>query len=295
MTAERWKAIIKRLGFDVSIVDSYDSGDEDVAIVIHAGRHADSIRRFKKQHPDRRLIVAITGTDVYTPDFDRDDVRMALKLADDIVVLQPRTASDIDPAFRDKVRVIMQSVMAIAITESRPTNVFEICVIGHLRPVKDPFRAAEASRLLPESSKIRILHLGAALSPEMDSRAQQEMAENPRYRWLGDLGHDEAMRILGRCRLMVLSSLSEGGPAVIPEAIAAGVPVVATRVSGCIGMLGDDYSGYFEPGDTGALAALLTNCECNERFYRRLVESCDLRRPLFDPDVEFEAWRKLLN
>ena len=80
VTAERWKAIIERLGFDVSIVDRYDSEDMDVVVAIHAGRHTDSIRRFKSRYPDRRLIVAITGTDIYTSEFERENVQTALTL-----------------------------------------------------------------------------------------------------------------------------------------------------------------------------------------------------------------------
>ncbi|HIA67442.1 TPA: hypothetical protein EYN98_15570 [Candidatus Poribacteria bacterium] len=47
-------------------------------------------------------------------------------------------------------------------------------MIGHLRPVKDPFRVANAVRLLPASSQIKVLHAGAALSPDMESEAVAE-------------------------------------------------------------------------------------------------------------------------
>ena len=55
---------------------------------------------------------------------------------------------------------------------------------------------------------------------------------------------------------MVLSSLSEGGANVISEAVAAGVPVLASRIDGSVGLL-DDYPGYFPVRDTAALARLL--------------------------------------
>ena len=37
-------------------------------------------------------------------------------------------------------------------------------------------------------------------------------------------------------------------------------PVLASRISGNVGMLGDDYDGYFELGDSDGLAALLRRC-----------------------------------
>jgi glycosyltransferase involved in cell wall biosynthesis len=172
--------------------------------------------------------------------------------------------------------------------------VFEIAVVGHLRPVKDPFRAADASRLLRPESTVRILHLGEALSADMADRARREAATNPRYQWLGDLPHDDALAVMARCRLVALTSLSEGGPAVIPEAIVTGVPLVASRVAGCVGMLGDDYPGLFPPGDTAALAQLLGQAERDPAFYESLRAACDRLRPLFRAEAEAAAWSSLL-
>jgi glycosyltransferase involved in cell wall biosynthesis len=99
---------------------------------------------------------------------------------------------------------------------------------------------------------------------------------------------------MARCRLLALTSLSEGGPAVIAEAIVAGVPVIATRVSGCVGMLGDDYHGLFAPGDTQGLAELLDRAERDAGFYRSLRAVCDRRRPMFRPETERATWRAVL-
>ena len=43
----------------------------------------------------------------------------------------------------------------------------------------------------------------------------------------------------------------------IAEALTCGVPVVASRIDGNVGMLGRDYAGYFTPGDDRELAQLL--------------------------------------
>ena len=49
----------------------------------------------------------------------------------------------------------------------------------------------------------------------------------------------------------------EGGANVVVEAITAGTAVLASRMSGNVGMLGDAYPGYFEVGDADGLAALV--------------------------------------
>jgi hypothetical protein len=56
---------------------------------------------------------------------------------------------------------------------------------------------------------------------------------------------------------MVLSSLSEGGAKVISESVVAGVPILASRMDGNVGLLGAHYPAYFPVGDTEAFARLL--------------------------------------
>lgn len=295
VTAERWAGLLTHLGCSVGVTERYGGEPFDLLIVLHVGRGAASIRAFRQRHPSRPLIVTVTGTDVYGGGFDASEVTGSLTAADRIVVLQPRTVDDLSTAVRAKTAVIFQSAEPPARREPIRPDVFEVAVVGHLRPVKDPFRAAEASRLLAPESRVRILHLGEALSPEMGERARAEAASNPRYEWLGDLPHEDALTVMSRCRLVALTSLSEGGPAVIPEAIVAGVPVIASRVAGCVGMLGDDYPGLFPPGDTRALAQLLTWAEGDAGFYQSLRDACDRLRPLFRPEAELAAWAGLLS
>jgi putative glycosyltransferase (TIGR04348 family) len=294
ITAERWQDLLRTLGYAATVIDDYAGESFDVLVVLHAGRRADAARRFRQMHPDRALVVAVTGTDVYGSEFDRVTVHASLAAADRIVVLQPRTADDLPPDLRPKVRVIYQSAEPPARREQPRADLFEVAVVGHLRPVKDPFRTADAVRLLGPASRVRVVHLGAALSSDMAERARQEMATNPRYEWLGDLSHEDTLAVMGRCRLVALTSLSEGGPAVIAEAVVAGVPVLATRVAGCVGMLGDDYPGLFPPGDTATLAALLDRAERDPRFYAALADACTRRRPRFDPAAELDSWRTVL-
>jgi glycosyltransferase involved in cell wall biosynthesis len=111
---------------------------------------------------------------------------------------------------------------------------------------------------------------------------------------VGDLPRWQALRLLARCRLMVLSSRMEGGPNALSEALAASVPVVCSRVDGSVGLLGDDYPGYFTVGDTQALAALLRRAETDRAFYAALQARCRAAQPLVDPARERREWRELL-
>ena len=168
-------------------------------------------------------------------------------------------------------------------------------MLAHLRPVKDPFLAAEATRLLPSGSPVRVLHAGGGLEDGMEDRALTEMGENHRYRWLGDLPRWQALRLLARCRLLALTSVAEGGANVVSEALACSVPVVSTDIPGSVGILGADYPGYFPVGDAKALAALLERAADEPDFYRRLDEACRELRPLVEPTRERDSWKLLLH
>jgi glycosyltransferase involved in cell wall biosynthesis len=173
-------------------------------------------------------------------------------------------------------------------------DVFEVCVLSHLRPVKDPLRTALAARLLPAASQVQVLHLGAALSEELAGQARAEAARNRRYHWLGELPRNEALGVLSRCRLLSLTSESEGGANVISEAVVAGVPVISSHIAGSMGLLGDDYPGYFPVGDTQALADLLWRAETDAMYYHHLRDCCARLRPLFEPAREKQSWEDLL-
>jgi glycosyltransferase involved in cell wall biosynthesis len=209
--------------------------------------------------------------------------------------LQPKAQAELQPGLRDKVRVIYQSVSAKQPRGDSPSKRwFEVCVIGHLRPVKDPFRAALAARLLPAGSRVRVVHLGEAMNDSMASRARAEMSVNQRYHWLGEQPRARVQRMLARSAVCVLSSKLEGGANVLSEAIVAGTAVLASRIPGSVGILGEDYAGYFELGDTEGLARLLDRSERDPAFLARLKLHCAKLRSLFDPARELAAWRKLI-
>jgi glycosyltransferase involved in cell wall biosynthesis len=121
------------------------------------------------------------------------------------------------------------------------------------------------------------------------------MAINPRYRWLGERPRAEALKILVSSRLMALTSRLEGGANAVSEAIACSVPVISSRIAGSIGLLGEEYPGYFPAGDTQALSELLRHAETDAGFYESLTSWCERRAALVNPANERQAWRDLLD
>src|SRR5262249_44942680 len=135
-TTVRWTRILRELGHDVHVADRYDGSAADLMIALHAWRSADGIRDFRERFPDRPLVVALSGTDIYEY-IDRDPTRTlhSLACADRLVALQELARRRVPTRFRPKVRVIYQS--APPMRPSGPTRSFDVAVIGHLRDVKD--------------------------------------------------------------------------------------------------------------------------------------------------------------
>ncbi len=293
-TACRWARLLRAFGHRVVIREDYRDEPCDLLIALHARRSAGAVERFRRAHPERPLIVALTGTDLYEDLRASPEVKRSLELATRIVLLQPEGVAELSESLRAKARVLYQSAERPRGRIVPLRRVFEVCVIANLRAVKDPLRAAWAARYLPSASRIRITHVGAALEAEWAEAARAEMAVNPRYRWLGEQPHGRALRLLARSRLLVLSSRMEGGANVLSEALAASVPILATRIPGSVGILGPEYPGYFPVGDTEALAALLWRAETDRDFRAALRAHIRRLRPLVSPARERRGWRALL-
>jgi putative glycosyltransferase (TIGR04348 family) len=300
VTALRWARILRQLGHRVAVAQTYEGEPYDVLVALHARRSHEAMRRFREERPRAPLILALTGTDLYGDIRNSPEAQDSLELATRMILLQPKGIAELPLHVQDKALVIYQSVSM----RPRPpatngrvggaTRAFTVCVIGHLREVKDPFRAALAARLLPASSRLHVLHIGGELENGYAAQAQAEMAVNPRYRWIGEKPRWSVFRYLQQSRACVLSSYLEGGANVVSEAIAASVPVLASRISGSVGILGEDYPGYFEVGDTEGLARLLGRAETDPAFLADLAARCARLAPMFEPAREKAAWAQLL-
>ncbi len=294
-TAVRWARILHDLGHDVRVATEYSDEPADLMIALHAWRSAESIIRFREQYPRRPLVVALTGTDIYRfIDTHAETTLHSIEVADALVGLHDLVNDAIPARFAGKLHVIYQSAPPLSRPRAPSVRHFDVCVIGHLREEKDSMRAAMAARALPASSRIRVIHLGKAHTEDWAEMARAEMVLNARYQWRGEVPGWAVRREFVKTRLMVLSSIMEGGANVISEAVVAGVPVIASDIPGSIGLLGRDYPGYYPVRDTAALTRLLTKAETEPRFMARLEKACSDRAPLFTPDREREGWRRVL-
>jgi putative glycosyltransferase (TIGR04348 family) len=297
-TAERWAQLLSELGHHVQVGHDWPGScptkQWDLLIALHARHSFPTVDRFHRAHPDTPVVEALTGTDIYHDIERNSEARQSLEIASRLVVLQPKAVEALPAHLHGKCRIIHQSAELVGPPDRPDKNVFRVCVLAHLRAVKDPLRAAYAVRDLPPDSRVQVTHAGGVLDPELAREAEAEQRRNPRYRWLGNLPQKRALCLLAGSHLLVLTSLFEGGANVVSEAIAAGVPVLSTLIPGSIGILGPEYPGYFPVGDTRALCLLLQQAETDSGFYGDLERRISDLKPLVDPRRERGRWRALL-
>jgi putative glycosyltransferase (TIGR04348 family) len=284
-TALRWAAFLRRAGHRVDVsVQWSPAASTDAMLALHARRSHASISGFPR---DRLLVVALTGTDVYRDIHESAEARESLELAQRLIVLQPSAATELPARLRHKVRVVVQS-SATGLRHQPVKGRFRLCVLGHLRAEKDPLRALAALALVRDPS-LEVVHLGAPLDAALGDELRLGMTREPRYRWLGSVPHGRALRWLASSHAMVISSRMEGGANAVCEALRIGVPILASRISGNVGLLGTAYAGYFPLEDERSLARLIERTAHDGRFYSGLKKTVGGLRRKVAPREEARA------
>lgn len=149
---------------------------------------------------------------------------------------------------------------------------FAVLIVARLDPIKDHATLLRAMGTLRRRAPRAVL-LIAGDGPE---RSRIEAL-------IGELGLEGKARMLGQrrdvpdllaaCDVFVLSSKSEGIPLTAIEAMAAGRPVVATRVGGLPEVVTDETGVLAPAGDAGGLAEALAALANDPPRRRRLGEA----------------------
>ncbi len=284
MLRERYKVIVQT---------EWDGKPVDAMLALHARRSASWVAAYRSRHPDGALAVVLTGTDLYRDLPESAEAIGSLDAADRIVVLQDDAPRLLERRWRSKCRVIFQSALPLR-RRRKAKGPLHCVAVGHLRGEKDPATLYAAVALLPRELPIAVRHIGAPLDEKLAAAARALQAREPRYRYSGALPHGLARAAIAAADVLVHPSVMEGGANVIAEAVSAGTPVIASRISGNIGMLGRGYPGFFEPGDAKALAEKLVAAATDRAYLRALEAACRERRPLFRPAEERRALREFV-
>lgn len=279
--------------YRVIVQTQWDGAPANLMVALHAKRSAPSIAAWRSRHPSAPLLAVLTGTDLYRDLPSGPEVARSLDLADGIIVLQDDALRLLEARWRRKAHVVFQSARTLP-PRAKAKGRLHCVAVGHLRAEKDPATLLAALERIPSGLPITFRHIGAPLDPELAQAARSLERRDARYRYSGALPHGTARSSIAAAHLLIHPSIMEGGANVIVEAVTAGTPVLASRVSGNVGMLGEDYPGYFAVGDPAALAQCLVRALEEPGYLRALKAACARRKPLFTPAAERRLVRNIV-
>lgn len=251
-----------------------------------------------------KLVFSVHGSDLLRPTrWDERLLPRILPRADGVTAVSLPTAArvrgcrGVDPA---RLRVIPNGIdfdfwstapsprLAIA---DRPANVL---AVGRLLPVKghDVLLRAFAG-VLRRVPRARLVIIGDGPSLPDLQRLAQELELGDAVELAGELDAPEVRKHLAKARAFALPSRSEGLPLVLLEAMAAGVPVVATQVGGVPDVVSSGTALIVPPEDPEALAEALCSLLLDPQLASTLSERGKQRAPHFSAAAAYTAYEDL--
>lgn len=178
--------------------------------------------------------------------------------ADKLVVIRNGLALQAEPAARDAVRAALLAELQL------PADALLIGNVANLRPVKGHrYLLQAAATVVRQFANAHFVLIGTG---ELHTALLEQAAElgiSANVHLLGQ--RPNAAQLAQAFDLAVLASLHEGLPNTVMEAMAAGVPVVATAVGGVLEMIADGETGYLAPAaDAARLAEKLLQALADE-------------------------------
>lgn len=171
---------------------------------------------------------------------------------------------------------------AIKASLALPADAIVLACVASFKPAKDHANLISALEIVRDAGVTFVCLLVG------DGELMPEIQDKVRERNLGDhtrfLDAREDVAALLRCSdVAVLASRQEGFPVAVMEAVALGVPVVATRVGGIPDVMTDDENALLvAPGDPHALAEALQRAILSPDLRRRLAVSAAQLQPQLD-------------
>jgi glycosyltransferase involved in cell wall biosynthesis len=123
-----------------------------------------------------------------------------------------------------------------------------VSFVGRVEPAKGVDELFEA---LAEVKELRALLIGDVPEPDTISRALEAADMGERVKLVGPVPHEQVPRYMSASDLFILPSKHEGAPRVVLEAMAMGLPVVASAVGGIPEVVDDGVNGLLLKESTG--------------------------------------------
>jgi len=302
-------------GYDIDILALDDSGWQQ-QLDLYTSEHSYSIvhgfhamhSSIVTEHPrisKTPMLLTATGTDI---NFDmtghnRQRVLQTLLKAERIVVFNPdmsRRIINADPGLKSRITVIPQGVdlpAGPAFTRkqfclSESDTVF--IMPSGLRPVKNIDLALEGlEKARASNPALKLLIAGAAIDGAYAEHIQSRIRPLAWAVYLGEVPHGEIGGIMRIADVVLSTSIAEGQPQAVLEAMSLGRPCILSAVEGNLGIIEDGVHGcYIRTSSELADAALLL---MNDPLLRQKLGSAAMKlvNERYNVKNEIEAYAAL--
>jgi len=225
-----------------------------------------------------------------------------------IIIVSEKLKKDIVDKYRiapaEKIKVIklgFQLSKFLMLGDKIRTDTINIGIVGRLVPIKDHkflFKAIKEIAVKAQDLKIKLSVIGdGELRDELEDEVKN-LGMEERVEFLG--WQKDLASIYNNLDIVVLSSLNEGTPVSLIEAMASGRPVISTNVGGVSDIVEDGKNGYLvENGDIEGFAKkiieLSKNPELRKQFghYGREKVRTEYSKDRLVKDIK-ELYRSLL-
>jgi len=206
------------------------------------------------------------GDDIYLDSrFKGPAIRFNLKHANAVIALTNDMRRKVEEVYHRSVMVVPNGVHLEMYQKEFPSARLElgltddeevITFVGGLRKVKGVDNLVKALKIIKEERpRARLMIAGDGEERDMLESLAIQLDLKDDVRFVGKIQNGQVPVILGASDLLALPSLSEGLPLVVLEALAAGLPVVSSKVGGLPDVITDGENGFLtEPGNPQDLA-----------------------------------------
>jgi len=176
--------------------------------------------------------------------------------ADVITTVSQSLMDEIDQRFRtgQKTHFIPNGVDLPALFSKKYNEIFRLLFVGSLIPGKGVHDLIYATKQIKDCSNLQLDIIGSGFEYNRLLKLVEQNQLSSRVHFFGAISPRRVLSKMLESDCLILPSYSEGMPNVVKEAMACGLPVVATNVGGTPELITHGEQGFlFQPGDVKAL------------------------------------------
>jgi glycosyltransferase involved in cell wall biosynthesis len=310
--ADRLQKGLVKQGYEVALFNSHKDRPEQVMRfspqIIHSFNAERTSQWMKHLRNGLRTpwVITLTGTD-YTPWCGINDpplpIKENLENADALIVFHRAAADALAaslPILKNKIRVIPQGIAPIESAEDRSTvrtkygigqGAIVFLMAGGIRPIKNlPLAIKAFYEVKKQAPEVVLLHVGPVMDKEEADRVFSLSENLSCFHSLGGLPPRDVRELMRAADVVMNTSFHEGMSGAILEAMAEGLPILASSAEGNLALVQENINGFiFSVEDQHALTRRAIELARNPCLRKKMgEESKSLARKNYSEKKELD-------